>query len=80
MLSQRGRSKGAVAGGLIGLAAVTAIGVLTTISWMWYAMIGCLITLSCGYVLSLRLQQLRNFANSPRAFLFAENDESDSLE
>ncbi|MGH9397251.1 MAG: sodium:solute symporter family transporter [Terriglobia bacterium] len=53
MLSRRAKGKAAVAGGVVALIAVASIAATTNISFFYYALIGVLITLGVGYLLSL---------------------------
>lgn len=53
ILSRRANAKGTLFGMIVGLAAVTACSLLTEISFMWYALIGCMTTWGTGLLASL---------------------------
>jgi SSS family transporter len=52
MLSSRARGGATLAAGAVGLAIVCYVGLLTKISFFWYAPIGCGVTLLVGYLIS----------------------------
>jgi sodium-coupled monocarboxylate transporter 8/12 len=53
MLSRRANAKGAVVGWIAGVAALLPIFLKTNVSFLWYAMIGCLSTMTVGWIASL---------------------------
>ncbi len=53
VLSRRANAKGTLIGVLIGFAVVTACGLMSSISFMWYALIGCSVTYGVGLGVSL---------------------------
>jgi SSS family transporter len=52
MLSRRARGGPTLAAAIVGLAIVTCVGLLTKISFFWYAPIGCGVTMLIGYLTS----------------------------
>ncbi|MGB7068886.1 MAG: sodium/solute symporter [Pyrinomonadaceae bacterium] len=55
MLSKRANSKGAFLGWLAGFLVLMPIVYLTKVSFLWYGLIGCLVTWGLGWVFSLLL-------------------------
>jgi sodium-coupled monocarboxylate transporter 8/12 len=53
LLSRRANALGAVIGWIVGLVVLLPIYFATKISFLWYAMIGCLVTMFVGWSLSL---------------------------
>lgn len=52
MIVSRATARGALVGWIAGLLATTWVCFGTNISFLWYAMIGCLVTMAVGYVVS----------------------------
>lgn len=53
ILSRRATARGALIGWLAGVALLLPIGFASEVSFLWYAMIGCLATMAVGYLASL---------------------------
>lgn len=53
MLVRRSNARGAIVGWIAGVAVLVPVCFATKISFLWYAMIGCLTTMAIGYVVSL---------------------------
>ncbi len=53
IFTRRANGSGAFAGGIVSLVVVTLVAQFTTISWAWYALIGTVVGMLSGYLLSL---------------------------
>ncbi|MCI0719502.1 MAG: sodium/solute symporter [Acidobacteria bacterium] len=53
MLTWQANSSGALVGAVVGMLAVSAVGLFTRVSFFWHALIGCAATMIAGYVCSL---------------------------
>ena len=53
MLSRRAGSAGALLGALTGISAVAVVGQYTAASFFWYGPLGCLVTMTAGYLFGL---------------------------
>jgi len=53
ILVRRATARGAMVGWIVGMAALAPICLANKISFLWFAMIGCLITMAVGYLASL---------------------------
>ncbi len=53
MMTKRANAKGAVIGWVAGFAVLIFVAFTTKVSFLWYAMIGCVITMTVGWVTSL---------------------------
>lgn len=69
VLSRRANASGTLAGAVAGFLVVFATGFFTTVSFMWYAMLGCLMTCAVGEVASRAFppptEQQRSFSVFP---------------
>jgi len=52
ILTRRANTVGVLAGATVGLLTVSFVGFFTTVSFWWYAVIGCILTFSVGYLMS----------------------------
>lgn len=52
--SRRARSVDVVAGALLGVVATVAVSQLTAVHWLWYYVVGTVVGIAAGYLLSLR--------------------------
>jgi len=53
ILVRRANAKGAVVGWIAGVAVLLPMCFMTNVSFLWYAMVGCLTTMTIGYLVSL---------------------------
>ncbi|MCE5218448.1 sodium/solute symporter [bacterium] len=53
MLSKRASAKGAIVGWAAGVAVLTPVCFCTKVSFLWYALIGCFVTMGVGWLASL---------------------------
>ncbi|MGH9962099.1 MAG: sodium:solute symporter family transporter, partial [Pyrinomonadaceae bacterium] len=60
MVTRRANSSGALVGAIVGMLTVSAVGLFTEVSFFWHALVGCLTTVSVGYLAS-------TFGATPRA-------------
>jgi SSS family solute:Na+ symporter len=56
MLTRRGNEFSVLAGAALGLLTVIIVASTTTISWLWFGLIGCSTTFLCGYAISLPMR------------------------
>jgi SSS family transporter len=57
LLTKRATSWGSVIGGVLGFIATFFVANYTTVSWIWYGLVGCVVTMVGGYLCSLFMEQ-----------------------
>ena len=76
VLSRRANASGTLIGAIIGFSTVFVVGLFTHVSFMWYAMIGCLVTYFAGEAFSLLFappnEKQRSFSLRPRQSDFSK--------
>jgi sodium-coupled monocarboxylate transporter 8/12 len=60
MITRRANDKGAVIGWAAGVAVLVPICFFTKVSFLWYALVGCVVTYSVGWVASLAFRPPRD--------------------